>query len=290
MKPFTSHKQQRDKSTYFFHTKKSFLLGIISTISASIAATAITDEGANAATAYLFSTPTNYSSFERSLEGTWAGANGTGTITTAVWGQFLINDNNTATSEVGTNGGTSSGTATISFIGDPYGSKQSTGSVSTGCNNANNATNCVYGSTSYSTLSSPGSYDRWYYDSTNNFLYFYSSLGTSSATGSSSGNTDSLQLTLNTSGNQGLYNFDGWNSVSSIKWCSNNTQSSGTGNSGCSNAQTWSFSSANALAFIRVPSPSLLLGLIPFLALVAKRKSGLQLVRKSANAAAKLPV
>ena len=273
MNPSTHPNQRRHKTSCFFQAKNSFLIGVASTITASIAGTAISNQGANAATAYLFSTPSNYTSFERSLEGTWAGSNGTGAIPTAVWGQFTINDNNSATSEVGTNGGTSTGTASIYFIGDPYGTKKNSGSVSTGCSN-NNADGCVYNSSSFTSLTDPGYYNAWYYDSGSNYLYFYNTSGVSGATGNSTGNTDSLRLTLNTTNNTGLYNFDGWNSVSAISWCSNNTQSSTS--SGCSDARAWTFSSANALAYIRVPSPSLALGLLPFLALIARRRNGLR--------------
>ena len=98
--------------------------------------------------------------------------------------------------------------------------------------------------------SATGTYTNWAYNASTNSLFFY-------------GSTDSLQLTLT----GGLIQGGGWMQISSANWCNNNSYSASTTCSG-----GVGFGTFGATSYIRVPSPSIVLGLTPFAILFTARQ------------------
>lgn len=103
------------------------------------------------------------------------------------------------------------------------------------------------------TGSSSGTYTSWAYNASSNTLFFYGGTG-----------SDSLRLTIS----GGLVQDGGWMQITAADWCSNNSYSGAS--STCSNTTT--LGSLSSISYIRVPSPSLLLGILPFAMLLASRR------------------
>ena len=102
--------------------------------------------------------------------------------------------------------------------------------------------------------SSTATYTNWAYNDQSNSIFFY-------------GSTDSLQLNLSGPLVQG----GGWMQISSANWCTNNSSNNGyNATTTCSGAV--GFGTFGATSYIRVPSPSIVLGLTPFAILFTARQ------------------
>ena len=109
-------------------------------------------------------------------------------------------------------------------------------------------------SSGFSTSSSTGTYTNWAYNDQTNSIFFY-------------GSQDSLQLNLAGPLVQG----GGWMQISSANWCTNNSSNNGyNASTTCSGAV--GFGTFGATSYIRVPSPSIVLGLTPFAILFTARQ------------------
>lgn len=101
-----------------------------------------------------------------------------------------------------------------------------------------------------------GTYNRWAYNNVNNWLTFYNS----------NSNSDSLRLILD---GAGLTGSGGWIKINTISFCRDDSATAS--NTTCTGAANFGPLTGNAIAYIRVPSPSLFLGLTPFAVILATR-------------------